>query len=353
MRWTERRAALLAVHADDGTVGLGEAWSHQSDIAHVLDALAEAGRSLAGTDLDAANPVKAAPGPDVPSWVAPAAASAIDMALWDLRAKRAGMPLWRMLGTGGLSNRGAVAVYASGGLYRDGATDADLAREMQDHLAAGFTAVKIKIGALAPNDDLARVRAVRQAIGDATLWVDAVNQLDAATAVAYCRALDKAGAQAIQAPVGFDDLDTMALIQREALPVIAGESEHRYENFGALLKSRAVGGLQFCLGLCGGYTGAARLTAMAAAQGAPSTPQCNSTAVMQAASLQFGAAQRNVATVEYHRFHDHLAPLLPECMRDIAAGRVTLDSTPGLGIANVETGAQPGGGEIIPHAELT
>ena len=134
--------------------------------------------------------------------------------------------------------------------------------------------------------------------------------------------------------------------------MIAAESEYAHARFAALLKSRAVGCLQFCLGLCGGYTGGARLAAMAAASGAPSTPQCNSTAIMQAASLQFGAAQRNVATVEYHRFHDHLAALLPDCMRTITAGRVTLDATPGLGIATVEIGPQPCGGEIVAHAQL-
>ena len=73
---------------------------------------------------------------------------------------------------------------------------------------------------------------------------------------------------------------------------------------------------------------------------------------MQAASLQFGAAQRNVATVEYHRFHDHLTTLLPDCMRTITAGKVTLDATPGLGIATVAIGPQPCGGEIVVHAQF-
>ena len=125
-----------------------------------------------------------------------------------------------------------------------------------------------------------------------------------------------------------------------------------HAHFAALLKSRAVGCLQFCLGLCGGYTGGARLTGMAAGHGAPSTPQCNSTAIMQAASLQFGAAQRNVATVEYHRFHDHLAALLPACMHTVSAGKVTLDTSPGLGIAQVEVGPQPCGGEVAVHAQF-
>ena len=355
-RWNERRAPLIALYTDESSVGLGEAWSKPAEIALVLDCLAHACHGFVGRDID--DPALLAGvldrGPrDVPNWVAPATASAVEMALWDLRAKHAGQPLWRMLGTGGLTNHGAVSVYASGGLYRDGSDVSDLALEMERYLADGFTAVKMKIGALPPKDDLARVAAVRAAIGaNATLWLDAVNQLSPVEAITVCRALASAGAEAIQAPVPNEEIDTMAIIQRDVLPVIAAESEHMHAHFAALLKSRAVGCLQFCLGLCGGYAGAARLTGMAAAHGVPSTPQCNSTAIMQAASLQFGAAQRNVATVEFHRFHDHLAALLPVCMRTVSAGKVTLDATPGIGIATVEVGPQPCGGEIAVHAQF-
>jgi L-alanine-DL-glutamate epimerase-like enolase superfamily enzyme len=345
MRWTERRAPLLLLHAHDGTVGVGEAWSRQSEIAHVLDYLAAIGRELVGRDAHAAIALPEARGP---AWVAPAASSALDMALHDLRAKHEGLPLWRSLG----GNRARVAVYASGGLYRDGASDADLAGEMRRYVDAGFTAVKMKIGALPLPDDLRRVRAVREAIGAATLWVDAVNQLAPEGALAACRALAHSGADAIQAPVAFADVDTMARINHYALPVIAAEGEHDRERFRALVDADAVGCLQFCPGLAGGFSGGAQLCALAAARGLPSTPQCFSTAVMQAASLHFGAANRSVATVEYHCFHDHLAALLPDAMRTVVDGHVTLDGAPGLGIAAVESGSQPCGGEIVVHADI-
>src|SRR5262249_1350583 len=157
-------------------------------------------------------------------------------------------------------------------------------------------------------------------------------QLAPENALTLCRAFAQAGAEAIQAPVAFDDVETMGRINHHALPVIAAEGEYESARFQALVDADAVGCLQFCLGLVGGLGGGARLAAMAAARGLPSTPQCFSTAVMQAASLHFGAAQRSVATVEYHRFHDHLAALLPEAMRTIVDGHVLLDDTPGLGI---------------------
>lgn len=352
MRWTERHAPLLLLHGEDGNVGIGEAWSRQAEIAHVLDALTHFGRVLVGRDIDDISVTAIATPDNCPAWVAPAVASGVDMALWDLRARLAGVPLWRML-AGSAARDGRVAVYASGGLYRDGTTASDLAREMQEHVAAGFTAVKMKIGALPLADDLARVRAAHNAIGDdVTLWVDAVNQLPPGNAVDACRALADCGAHAIQAPVAVDDLESMARINRHALPVIAAEGEHAHERFLAMLDAQAVGCLQFCLGLVGGFGGGARLAAMAAAHGVPSTPQCFSTAVMQAASLHFGAANRSVATVEYHRFHDHLCALLPSGMRAVVDGRIALDGEPGLGIATLDVGPQACGGEIVCHAAI-
>ena len=78
-----------------------------------------------------------------------------------------------------------------------------------------------------------------------------------------------------------------------------------------------------------------------------------STAVMQAASLHWGAACDNVVAVEYHRFHDHLAAALPGAMKRVESGYVHLDDAPGLGVSRPELGEQPGGGEVRLHRRLT
>jgi L-alanine-DL-glutamate epimerase-like enolase superfamily enzyme len=288
--------------------------------------------------------------PSGPLWVAAAAASAIDLALWDVAAQASAQPLWRALG----GTHGGARVYASGGLYRDGATPDDTARELAGYVAEGFTAVKMKIGALAREADLARVRAVRAAVGDrTTLWVDAVNQLDGQSAPVWCDALREIGAAAIQAPLPFDDVTGMARLNARHLPVVAGESAHREETFVALLDGQAVTHLQFCLGLCGGFSGAARLDALASQCGITSTPQCFSTAVLQAASLHFAAAHDNVVACEVHRFHDHLAPALPDAMRHVAAGCIHLDATAGLGVRPPAPGEQPGGGHVRLHHRVS
>lgn len=353
-RWTERRAPLLLIEADNGQSGIGEAWSRQTAIgsllAHLSDVVAPRLIGVEMVDQEsipriagiARSPALASPEP----WVDAAAASAIDLALWDLLARSAKQPLWRMLG--GKSN--FAPVYASGGLYRDGDGVDELAVEMRGYVDAGFRAVKMKIGALPLEDNLARVRAVRNAVGaDVELWVDAVNQLDGATVISWVTALAEAGASAIQAPVPFSDTATMARINAEHLPVIAGEAEFDSARFDELMDANAVTLLQPCLGLCGGLTAATQLAARAQQRLIGMTPQTFGTAVMQAASLHWGAATPGVHSVEYHRFHDHLAPLLSPCLREVTAGGIRLDEEPGLGVRIPLVGPQLDGGVVGCH----
>ena len=351
-RWNERRAPLLVIETDAGVAGVGEAWSRQAECAQVLDCLAEHwAPALLGNDprepaslvtqLESAIPL-------TQTWVDAAAASAVDIALWDLAARAAGMPLWQALG----GRSGRAAVYASGGLYRDGATLDDLAREFAGYADLGFNAMKMKIGALSFEADIERVRCVRAALGDrCVLWVDAVNQLTRELAPAWSEALAALGVAAIQAPLKADDLAGMAIVNQR-MPVVANEAEFCEARFGELLDARSVGYLQFCLGLCGGFTAATRIDQNARAHAIKSTPQCFSTAILQAASLHFGAARENVAMVEYHRFHDHLSAALPAAMKSIQQGCVLLDDAPGLGVPPPSPGPQSGGGEVRSHRNV-
>ena len=356
-RWTERRVPLVLIEADNGHIGVGEAWCRQTTIGTVLVHLSDVvaprlpGLEVVGPESIAgiAAPMHTIAATGSEPWIAAAAASAIDMALWDLLGRSRGQPLWRALG--GQSNR--VNVYASGGLYRDGDGVDELAAEMRSYVAAGFRAVKMKIGALPLAADLERVRAVRSAIGsEILLWTDAVNQLDRDTAIPWAGAMADAGAAAIQAPVPFSDLETMIRINRECLPVIAGEAEHDLAGFEELLASHAVTLVQPCLGLCGGLSGAGAIASRARALAIGTTVQTFGTAVMQAASLHWGAATTGVLSVEYHRFHDHLAPLLGASLARIMEGGVALSEEPGLGISLPRPGPQTDGGEIRCHRHV-
>jgi L-alanine-DL-glutamate epimerase-like enolase superfamily enzyme len=358
-RWTERRAPLLQIETEHETIGVGEAWSQQRDIRQVLELLrARIAPAIVGITIETADDIRRmadgyrAEVERDPDWPLAAAVSAVDIALWDALTQEEGVAVWQVLR--GTSN--SVAVYASGGLYRDGAGLDDLANEVAQYRRAGFRAVKIKVGGASLSDDIERVRVVRRALDDGDeLWVDAVNQLDASVAVEAVRSLKSAGATAIQAPVAFDDFASMARIDADSLPVIAGEAEHRQAGFANLLARRAVSMLQLNIGLCGGFSGAEQIALLAARREVPLTLQCHGTAVLLAASLQCGAALDRVRNVEYHRFHDHLHGALPPAMRHVANGIVAIGPEPGLGLAQLTQGPRWDGGtiEIWSRAGIT
>jgi L-alanine-DL-glutamate epimerase-like enolase superfamily enzyme len=343
-RWHERRAPLVVVETTAGARGIGEAWSRYTDIQSVFEALAQVvAPVLVGRTVE--HPRGAAAGLPISiggcaPWALSAALSAVDIALWDAFGHECNQPVWQLLG--GISDQ--APVYASGGLYRDNYSTDDLAAEMVAYAAQGFNAVKMKVAGLPLEDDLQRARAVRSAIGpDRVLWIDAVNQLTTHSAPEWCARFKELGATAIQAPLPFDDLAGMARLNRDAMPVVAAESEFRHEVFADLLEQRAVSHLQFCLPLCGGFSGACALDDRAAALGISTTPQCFSTSIAQAATLHFAAARRNVVSAEYHGYHDHLKALYRGSTGTVAGGYASAGCTPGLGVAIPGLGLQPDG----------
>jgi L-alanine-DL-glutamate epimerase-like enolase superfamily enzyme len=344
-RWHERRVPLVRVVTDDGLCGFGEGWSFRNNAQPFHMRLATIAPALLGEDAAAIDGIHARVWSNR-DWAEAAVASAIDMALWDLLGQAQGKPLYRLIGALGR----AVPVYASGGLYTDEQSPEDLGLEMHRYVAQGFATVKLKIGARGLADDLARVTAVRAAVGpDVMIIVDALGKLPgAAAALQWVDGLVALGVTAIQAPLPVSDLAALAALQRDGrMPMIAGEAEFRPAMFRALLDQRAVGMLQPCAGLCGGITGMLRLVAMARAAGVAVTPQCHGTAVLQAVSLHLGAACDDIATVEYHMFHDHLHTAMPPGMLHVANGSLRLDERPGLGL-DAATLATPDAGTLCP-----
>ena len=120
------------------------------------------------------------------------AVGTIDMAVWDAVAKIAGVPLYRLLADryrGGKADD-RVFVYAAGGYYYPGKDHSALQDEMRSYRDRGYRVVKMKIGAASLDDDLRRIDAVLEIVGDGrNLAVDANGRFDLATAVAYAKAL--------------------------------------------------------------------------------------------------------------------------------------------------------------------
>jgi len=319
----------VRVVTEDGCTGVGEGWSADNNTAAFHERFSRVAPTLLGADARLIEASHAALWSET-HWADAAVASAIDIALWDLRAKTLGVPLYALLGP----FRHAAPVYASGGLYTDGQDPAELAAEMRRYVAQGFSAVKLKIGARVMPDEIARVTAVRGAVGkDIAIIVDALGRLTRETAHEWLEQLALLGVQAIQSPLPVADIQGLASLQRFGrLAVIAGEAEFRHDVLHRLIGHGAVGMLQFCAGLCGGISGALKLIALAEASGIAVTPQCHGTAVLQAASLHLGAARGAVSMVEYHMFHTHLHAALPPGMRRPRDSGMVVDERPGIGV---------------------
>ena len=202
------------------------------------------------------------------------AMSAIDIALWDLRGKRAGMPVMELLGV--KSNH--LRCYATGGYYREGYTEDDLVREIAGYVEKGFTAVKLKVGGAGARADAVRLKRVREAVGDdVDVLLDANGGWpDAPTAIAAMRRLEEYRPYWIEEPVRADNIAAMARIA-DALdtPVATGELEATRWAFADLIERRAADILQPDATVVGGVGEWLKVAHMAASFDIPIAPHYN------------------------------------------------------------------------------
>ncbi len=178
------------------------------------------------------------------------AVSAVDIALWDLKARRQGVPLWRLLG----GHDPRVPCYA-GGIDLDFPLDR-LLGQTDENLGRGFQAIKMKVGRPRLAEDLERVRAMRRHLGrDIPLMVDANMRWSADEAIRAARALAEFDVYWLEEPTIPDDLAGHVRIVREGgLPVATGENLHTLHEFTHMI---AAGGVTFPepdVTNCGGVT---------------------------------------------------------------------------------------------------
>ncbi|MDE2733959.1 MAG: mandelate racemase/muconate lactonizing enzyme family protein [Gemmatimonadota bacterium] len=220
--------------------------------------------------------------------LAGSALSALDIALWDLVGKATGLPVCALLGG---KVRDKVAVYATGLYYTEGEFPDRLLDEARGYVAAGFKGMKTKVGGLFIAEDVARVRALRDAIGpDIHLMVDANEAYNATTAIRIGQKLADLDLVWFEEPVNAQDLDAYLEV-KAALPMAIAGGENlrtRYE-FKPYLTRRAYDIVQPDIMHCGGITEMQRICAMANACGIQINPHVWGSPVMIAATLHLAA----------------------------------------------------------------
>ena len=257
------------------------------------------------------------------------AVSLVEMALWDLAGKRAGLPFHRMLG----GNNDPVRAYASGGYYTD--DERAFAHELESYVDQNFGAVKIKIGIGTLEENIERTRLARQVIGAETeLMVDVNEAWNATDTIRYARAVDDCRLFWLEEPLAQSNGRKLsALRQSVSMPIAAGENLYETDRFMDLLMAEAVDFMQpdatRVLGL-GGWIAECR---RAEAFGVKCVPHA-----MQEYHVSLSRCVSNCDLVEWfvvdhpnQILHTELFPMEPSGLT-IKDGMVSIQSRPGLGL---------------------
>ena len=222
--------------------------------------------------------------------------SAIDIALWDLKGKICSQPLYKLLG--GYTDK--LPVYIAGGYYEEGKGLKELAQEMEENLAMGVRAVKMKIGGVPINEDVERVRVAREAVGpDVKLLVDANNAYRYYEAIEIARKIEKYDIFWFEEPVEPDDYRGHAMImQATSIPVATGENEYTRYGFRDLIEHNAVAIVNADAQVLGGVTEFMKVAALTQAYDLPIAPHGK-----QDVHVHLVAAIPNGLIVEYYAGH--------------------------------------------------
>ena len=254
------------------------------------------------------------------SGVAVQALAAIDVCLWDLKAKRAGLPLSKLIG----AHRDGVRTYNTSG----GFLHTPLEEMLENATAsreAGIGGIKIKVGHPDRNVDMSRLTAMREHLGDDfPLMVDANQQWDRATAMRMCRAMEEFDLVWIEEPLDAYDYEGHADLARAIdTPIATGEMLASVAEHAKLIQHRSCDIIQPDAPRIGGITEFLKLTTLADQAGLSLAPH-----FAMEIHCHLSATYPREPWVEHF---DWLDPLFNERM-EIADGRMLVSSRPGLGV---------------------
>lgn len=327
-QWDSTTMVLVEAIADSGQLGLGFTYGAAAAATLIREMLAPAVVGCPVENVRAAweAMVRAVRNVGRPG-IASHAISAVDTALWDLKARGAGLPLFRLLGT----RRESAPLYGSGGFTSY--TERELAEQFSGWVSQGFARVKMKVGkdwGTKPEEDAARVRAAREAIGsDVELFVDANGGYTAKQAIAQAHRFAEHGVSYFEEPVAFDFLDQLAFI-RQHIPMALASGEYGYDiyDFRNTLLAGAVDILQADATRCLGVTGCLAAGELAQSFGVPF-----STHTAASIHAHIACAVPQIEHVEYFYDHARIEHMLFDGALEPVNGELRPDSSkPGMGL---------------------
>jgi L-alanine-DL-glutamate epimerase-like enolase superfamily enzyme len=323
LEWDSTTIVVVEVSAG-GQRGLGYTYGHEAIAAVVRSTLAGA---VEGTDALAPPRAWAAMQREVRNigrqGLVAMAISAVDIALWDLRAKLLGLSLADSLGR----FREAIPAYGSGGFTSY--EDAELAEQLRGWVERGCQRVKIKVGR-EPERDPHRLAVAREAIGaEVELMVDANGAFDPRAAARWAERYAEHGVSYFEEPVTSDDLDGLRWL-RGAVPagIEVAAGEYAWDLFELERLAGCVDVLQADVTRCGGITNVLRADGICRARGLPFSAHC-----APQVSAHLCCAIERAVHVEYFHDHERIESMLFEGAIGLEDGELRPDpDRPGLGI---------------------
>ncbi|MCH8223317.1 MAG: mandelate racemase/muconate lactonizing enzyme family protein [Chloroflexi bacterium] len=344
-RWTStRQTTAVKITADDGTYGWGESGNPMAMEALAAQLLGEdptrtealwqklfgiiyQSHSFAGPAMDAI--------------------SAFDMACWDIAGKAAGKPVSELLG-GGVRDR--IPVYATGLYYLEDDFPEKLSEEALGYKAAGFKGMKLKVGGKAVDEDVRRVRHLREILGpEIHLMMDANEGYDVKTAIYVGQALAEANLSWFEEPVAsYDDKGNLEVRRNVPMPISGGESLKTRHEFAGRLANRVFDIIQPDIAHAGGISEMHKIGHMANAFGVSFNPHFWGTGISLAATLHVAACLPsnppsvapqpyvNQSVMEFDRTPHPIRENLTDPIFDQENSEIAVPTAPGLGVDVIE-----------------
>ena len=329
LTWDSTTWVVVRVATRDPGLPTGLGWTYAAPAAaRVIDDLLAAevtGRSALDVGASWEAMVRAVRNAGRPGLVG-MAISAVDTALWDLKARLLGLPLHRLFG----AVRDDVPVYGSGGFTTD--SQDHLATQLRGWVEEGIPRVKLKIGeswgANVPRD-LERVALARTTIGpDVELFVDANGGYQAQQAIRVARVLEDLGVTWLEEPVSSDDHAGLHRVREATLvDVTAGEYGDSLAYFARMLAAETVDCIQIDVTRCGGYTEWLRIAALAATHGLEVSGHC-----APSVHVPVAMATPGLRHLEWFEDHVRIEGRFLEGFVGAPGGNVVPAETPGNGL---------------------